>query len=89
MRPDGLGRRALELVALCGFAVAQPLFELLGDNPEFFAVRGSPGGDIVLFALALVVLPPLLLIAVEALAGLAGSALRRSCTWCSWRPWGR
>lgn len=72
MRPDGLGRRALELVALCGFAVAQPLFELLGDNPEFFAVRGSPGGDIVLFALALVVLPPLLLIAVEALAGLAG-----------------
>ena len=72
MRPDGLGRRALELVALCGFAVAQPLFELLGDNPEFFAVRGSPGSDIVLFAIALVVLPPLLLIGVEALAGLAG-----------------
>jgi Sulfatase len=70
--PDGLGRRALELVALCGFAVAQPLFDLLGRNPEFFAVRGSPGGDIVLFAVALVVLPPLLLIAVEALAGLAG-----------------
>ena len=47
---DGLGRRALELAVLCAFAFAQPLFDLLGRNPEFFAVRGSPSGDIVLFA---------------------------------------
>jgi Sulfatase len=59
-------------VVLCSFAVAQPLFGLLGRNPEFFAVRGSPGGDIVLFAVALVVVPPLVLVGIEALAGLAG-----------------
>ena len=68
---DGLGRRALELAVLCAFAFAQPLFDLLGRNPEFFAVRGSPSGDIVLFAVGLVLLPPLVLTGVEALAGLA------------------
>jgi hypothetical protein len=73
---DGLGRRALELSVLCGFAFAQPLFDLLGRNPEFFAVRGSPSGDIVLFAVALVLLPPLLLTAVEAVVGLAGARVR-------------
>ncbi len=69
---DGLGRRALELAVLCAFALAQPLFDLLGRNPEFFAVRGSPGVDIVLFAAGLVLLPPLVLTGVEALAGLGG-----------------
>jgi hypothetical protein len=73
---DDLGRRALELAVLCGFAFAQPLFDLLGRNPEFFAVRGSPSGDIVLFAVALVLLPPLILTGVEALAGLAGRRVR-------------
>ena len=65
---DGLGRRALELAVLCAFAIAQPLFELLGENPEFFAVRGSPSGDIVLFAVGLVLVPPLALTGVVALA---------------------
>jgi hypothetical protein len=44
--------RAAHLFAASGFAFAQPLFDLLGKNPEFFAVRGSTPGDIVLFALA-------------------------------------
>ena len=30
--------------------VAQPLFDLLKDNPEFFAARGSSGFDIIAFA---------------------------------------
>jgi hypothetical protein len=67
----GLGRRALELAVLCAFAIAQPVFDLLGRNPEFFAVRGSPSSDIILFAVGLVLLPPLVLTGVEALAGLA------------------
>ena len=66
-----LATRALHLVALSAFAVAQPLFDLLGDTPEFFVVRGSSTLDIVAFGLALVVVPPLLLVALEALAGLA------------------
>jgi hypothetical protein len=69
---DGLGRRAIELAVLCAFAFAQPLFDLLGRNPEFFAVRGSPSGDIVLFAVGLVLLPPLVLTGLVWLAGLAG-----------------
>jgi hypothetical protein len=67
----------LELAVLWTFAVAQPLFDLLKDNPEFFAARGSSGFDVISFAVVLVIVPPLLLLAVELLIGLAGTAARR------------
>ena len=67
----------LELAVLWTFAVAQPLFDLLKDNPEFFAARGSTGLDVISFAVLLVVVPPLLLLGVELLIGLAGDAARR------------
>ena len=60
----------LNLAVLWTFAVAQPLFDLLKDNPEFFAARGSTGFDIVSFSVLLVVLPPLLLLGIELLLGL-------------------
>src|SRR3712207_8426269 len=63
--------RGLHLLVLCSFGVAQPLFDILGDTPEFFVVRGSTTLDIVAFALALVLMPPALLLLLEALAGLA------------------
>jgi hypothetical protein len=66
----------LGLAVLWTFAVAQPLFDLLKDNPEFFAARGSSGFDIVSFSVLLVVLPPLLLLGVELLVGLAGRGAR-------------
>jgi Sulfatase len=66
----------LGLAVLWTFAVAQPLFDLLQDNPEFFAARGSSGFDIVSFSVLLVVLPPLLLLGIELLAGLAGRRAR-------------
>src|SRR5918992_638440 len=77
---DASGRSALKqalwdgahLAALSAFALAQPLFDLLKDNPEFFAARGSSGFDIVSFSILLVVLPPLLMLGIELLAGLAG-----------------
>jgi hypothetical protein len=56
-------------------AVAQPLFDLLGSHPEFFATHGSRRGAIVAFALALIVVPPLPLLGVEWLAGLVSVAL--------------
>ena len=65
------------LALLCACALAQPLFDLLKDNPEFFAARGSAGFDIISFALLLVLVPPLLLLAIELLAGLAGRRVRR------------
>ena len=66
----------LNLAVLWTFAVAQPLFDLLKDNPEFFAARGSTGFDIVSFSVLLVVLPPALLLAIELLIGLIGPAAR-------------
>jgi hypothetical protein len=69
----------LNLAVLWTFAVAQPLFDLLKDNPEFFAARGSSGFDIVSFAVLLVVLPPLVLLGIELLIGLAGDRARTTC----------
>jgi hypothetical protein len=57
----------LHLLVLSSFAIAQPLFDLLGKNGEFFAARGSTRWDVVLFALLLVVVPPAVLLGIEAL----------------------
>ena len=57
--------RAAQLLAASGFALAQPLFDILGKNAEFFAVRGSTPADIVLFALVVTFAPALVLLAVE------------------------
>ncbi len=65
------------LAVLSTFALAQPLFSLLSDNPEFFAARGSSPGDIIVFALLLVLVPPLVLVGIEVLIGLAGPTVRR------------
>jgi hypothetical protein len=61
--------RAAQLLAASGFALAQPLFDLLGKNAEFFAARGSTPGDIVLFALVVTFVPVLGLFTVELVAG--------------------
>src|SRR5215210_4572853 len=67
----------LNLAVLWTFAVAQPLFDLLKDNPEFFAARGSSGFDIVSFSVLLVVLPPAILLAIELLLGLIRPEVRQ------------
>ena len=51
------GLRGAHLLAASGFALAQPLFDILGKNPEFFAVRGSTPADIVIFALVITFVP--------------------------------
>jgi hypothetical protein len=66
--------RGAQLLAASGFALAQPLFDLLGKNAEFFAVRGSTPTDIVLFALVVTFGPALLLLAVELLVALMSEA---------------
>jgi Sulfatase len=73
----GLALDGAHLAALSALALAQPLFDLLSDNPEFFAARGSPTLDIFVFAIGLVVIPPAVLVLVEAFAGLADRRLRR------------
>jgi hypothetical protein len=68
----------LHLAVLSTFALAQPLFDLLSDNPEFFAARGSTATDIIVFGVLLVLVPPALLLAIELLVGLAGPGARRA-----------
>ncbi len=79
MTQDGAKAAAwayLNLAVLWTFAVAQPLFDLLKDNPEFFAARGSSGFDIISFSVLLVVLPPALLLGIELLLGLIRPEVR-------------
>ena len=61
--------KALHLGALWAFAFVQPLFDLLGRQAQFFVARGSTTADIVLFALAFTVVPPLLLSGLVWVAG--------------------
>jgi hypothetical protein len=68
-RPRQVAVRGLHLLVLSAFAVAQPLYSLLGDTPEFFVVRGSTSWDIVAFALGVLLVPPALLLGIETLAG--------------------
>ena len=66
----------LHLAALSALAVAQPLFDLISKNPDFLVARALIGWQVVVFGLVLVVAPPLLALAVEALAGLVSLTLR-------------
>jgi len=68
----------LRLLALSSLAFAGPLFDLLRENPEFFAARGSPPLDIVTFALGWVLVPPLLLVALEAIVTVASRRAGRA-----------
>lgn len=74
-------RRTLErgahLGVLWAFAVAQPLFDLLDRNPDFLTARGAPDWQVVLFAVAVTLVPPLMLLGVETLVGLASTRLAR------------
>ena len=63
--------RGAQLLVLNGFALAQPLLDILSKNPAFFAIRGSTSSEIVFFALFLMFVPPAVLLAIELLVGLA------------------
>jgi hypothetical protein len=76
-KPPSVLLSFLHLAVLSAFALAQPLFNLLSDNPEFFAARGSTATDIIVFGILLVVVPPAVLLAIELLIGLAGRTARR------------
>jgi hypothetical protein len=45
------------LAVLSAVALLQPIFNLLSKNPEFFAARGAPSGDVISFGIYAVLLP--------------------------------
>ncbi len=51
----------LHLFGLSAFAIAQPLFDLLGRNPEFFTARNAAPGEVLILAIILVIAVPLVL----------------------------
>jgi hypothetical protein len=58
------------VAALWAIAVAQPLFDLLGANPEFFIAHRAARAEILLLTLALAVLLPSVLALIVWLIGL-------------------
>jgi Sulfatase len=67
----------LELFVLCGFAVAQPLFDVAGRSPDFFLYRRAGAADILLLVALTVLGPALVLWAGEVMVGAASRRLRR------------
>jgi hypothetical protein len=61
-----MSRRALHIAGLYALAVAQPLLGVLGNNAEFFVTRRATVGEVVVFALLVVIGPPLLAVALDA-----------------------
>ena len=73
-------RSFIELFAMCGFALTQPLLDVFGRGVEQFAFRGASPAQIIVFGLAITFLPALGLwlaeVAVAAVLGRrAGTAL--------------
>ena len=66
------------LFVLSAFAFAQPLFDLIARNAEFFAVRGSTREDVVAFVLGALLIPPAVLLLVELVATAAGVLVWRA-----------
>jgi hypothetical protein len=67
----------LELFVLCGFVVAQPLFDVAGRSPDFFLFRRAGAVDILAWVALTALGPPLALWAGEALVGVVSRRLRR------------
>lgn len=69
-------RALLELVALSGLVVAQPLLDITGRSPDFFLYHGAGAADIFLLVAALTVAPPLILWGIGALTRPLGRRTR-------------
>lgn len=70
---------ALHIFALSGFAVAQPVFDLLGRNATFFAAHDATTASIVLLVLFLLVVPAgVILLTVAAASAVSEDLGRRT-----------
>ncbi|MDW5322694.1 sulfatase-like hydrolase/transferase [Plantactinospora sp. KLBMP9567] len=65
-------RALVEIVALCGLVITQPLLDVTGKSPDFFLFHGAGRRDILLLVAAYTVLPPLVLWGTGAVLGLLG-----------------
>ncbi|GAB3146105.1 hypothetical protein GCM10027290_27190 [Micromonospora sonneratiae] len=69
-------RAALEITALCGLVVTQPLLDITGRSPDFFLFHGAGTRDILLFVAMCALVPPLVLWGIGVSTRLFGPATR-------------
>lgn len=67
------------MLALWSVGVAAPLFDLMGENPNFLAFRRMDGVDIAIFTVVLAYGPPLLLFGIEAAVRLISTRAGTAC----------
>lgn len=72
------GAAWLHLFGLWAFAVAQPLFDVLSRNPEFFVARRSPPMEVAALAFVLSLAAPSAMVLVGVFSGLVRQPVR---TW--------
>jgi hypothetical protein len=68
--------RFLELFALSGFVVLQPLLSVIGGSPDFFIFHGVNGGQAMALVAVFGLVPPVGLWGIGGLVGLAGERAR-------------
>lgn len=66
----------LEILALCGLVITQPLLDVTGRSPDFFLFYGAGPAEILLLVAAFTLPAPLLLWGVGALTRLTGPMVR-------------
>src|SRR5215212_5010857 len=66
--------RGLHLGVLYALAVSQPLLNLLGNNADFFTSRQLSSGKVLWFGLAVGLVIPLVLYAIDTVAGVISDA---------------
>jgi Sulfatase len=69
---------SVDIFVLTSFAIAEPLFELLSRNVEFFIARRSEPLEIILLVLGLCLFLPSLILLFEVLAGALAPKFRRA-----------
>jgi hypothetical protein len=69
-------RRLLELVALVGLVVTQPLLDVLGRSPDFFLFHRADRSDVLLLVALIAVAPTVPVALVGVLSRVAGRAVR-------------
>ncbi|MEV4537037.1 sulfatase-like hydrolase/transferase [Asanoa sp. NPDC049518] len=67
----------LEILALCGLAITQPLLDVTGQSPDFFLFYGAGRGEILLLVAIVTLVPPLALWLVGALTRSLGQKTRK------------
>jgi len=73
-----LGLEVLHVLALSSFAIAQPLYDVLADHPQFFVSRGSEAIDVALFVLGVSFVVPAAAVLVLGLSAWIGGRTERA-----------